>query len=416
MKNLQASIITIGDELLIGQVIDSNSAFIGKELMEAGIWPAHKFTVGDQWNDIWQALDEAAAQDDIIIITGGLGPTADDITKPLLCKYFDGKMREDAATLAHVTYLFEVVFKRKMPLLESNRRQAEVPDVCTVLQNKIGTAPGMLFEKNGKYFFSLPGVPNEMQYLMLQEVIPFLKSKYKNRVISQRTLLTYGAGESFLAEEIKDFESALPPTIKLAYLPNYGMLRLRLTARDTTTQALDQQFEDLKLLVKKWMISDTDISMQELVAGILKNKKKTLATAESCTGGYIAHLLTAIPGASDFFKGSVVSYANEVKAGILQVPEATLESYGAVSAETVQAMVKGLLHLVQADFVLAVSGIMGPTGGTPEKPVGTVWLGVGDRKRIVTTCIHVRFDREKNIHLTAIQALNFLRQFILQQI
>lgn len=416
MKNLQVSIITIGDELLIGQVIDTNSAWIGQKLIEAGYWPAHKFSVGDKQEDIWHALDEAAATDDIIIITGGLGPTGDDITKPLLCQYFGGKMIEDAETLKHVTYLFEVVLKRKMPLLESNRKQAEVPDVCTVLKNEIGTAPGMLFEKNGKYFFSLPGVPNEMQGLMLQHVLPILKNKFNTGEIHQRTLLTYGAGESFLAEEIKDFEAALPAFIKLAYLPNYGLLRLRLTAKDNSVHALDQQFDTLKKLVEKWMISDHDISMQALVSQIFKQKKKTLATAESCTGGYIAHLITAIPGASDFFKGSVVSYSNEMKAALLHVKAETLNIHGAVSEATVREMVQGLLKIIRADYALAVSGIMGPDGGSAEKPVGTVWLGVGNGKRVHTTKIHVRFDREKNIQLTAIQALNFLRMFILQQI
>lgn len=416
MERINASVITIGDELLIGQVVDTNSAWIGKRLIENGIWLSHKFSVGDVYEDIWNALDEASKVSKIIVITGGLGPTADDITKPLLCDYFNGKMVEDAATLQHVTYLFEHVFKRKMPLLESNRKQAEVPDVCTVLKNQIGTAPGMLFEKNGKYFFSLPGVPFEMYGLMQNQVLPFLKNLFELPPIEHRTLLTYGIGESFLAEKIKDFESALPENIKLAYLPNYGMVRLRLTARNISEKILDNTFQDLLNRTKEWLVSTTDNTMQEVVAKLLLSKNKSLAIAESCTGGYIAHLITAIPGSSEFFQGSVVAYSYEVKKNVLHVQEKTLEHFGAVSEEVVREMVSGTLQIMKTDFALAVSGIMGPGGGTQEKPVGTVWIAAGNVQKIVATQIHARFDRERNIHVTAMQALNFLRMFILEKI
>ena len=416
MERINASVITIGDELLIGQVVDTNSAWIGKRLIENGIWLSHKFSVGDVYEDIWNALDEASKVSKIIVITGGLGPTADDITKPLLCDYFNGKMVEDAATLQHVTYLFEHVFKRKMPLLESNRKQAEVPDVCTVLKNEIGTAPGMLFEKNGKYFFSLPGVPFEMYGLMQNQVLPFLKNLFELPPIEHRTLLTYGIGESFLAEKIKDFESALPENIKLAYLPNYGMVRLRLTARNISEKILDNTFQDLLNRTKEWQVSTTDNTMQEVVAKLLLSKNKSLAIAESCTGGYIAHLITAIPGSSEFFQGSVVTYSYEVKKNVLHVQEKTLEHFGAVSEEVVREMVSGTLQIMKTDFALAVSGIMGPGGGTQEKPVGTVWIAAGNVQKIVATQIHARFDRERNIHVTAMQALNFLRMFILEKI
>lgn len=415
MEKINASVITIGDELLIGQVIDTNSAWIGKRLIENGIWLSHKFSVGDVYDDIWNALDEAARVSRIIIITGGLGPTADDITKPLLCDYFGGKMVEDAATLKHVTYLFEHVFKRKMPLLESNRKQAEVPDVCTVLKNEIGTAPGMLFEKNGKYFFSLPGVPYEMHCLMQDQVLPFLKNLFDLPPIQHRTLLTYGIGESFLAEKIKDFEIALPENLKLAYLPNFGMVRLRLTANGISPKVLDKAFEDLKERTKEWLVTPTDNTMQEVVANLLLSKHKTLATAESCTGGYMAHLITAIPGASEFFQGSIVAYSKTIKKNVLNVQEITLQKFGAVSEETVREMVKGTLSVMKTDFAVAVSGIMGPGGGTTNKPVGTVWIAAGDAEKIVATRIHVRFDRERNIHLTAMQAFNFLRMFILEK-
>ncbi|MBS1730942.1 MAG: CinA family nicotinamide mononucleotide deamidase-related protein [Bacteroidetes bacterium] len=416
MEKINASIITIGDELLIGQVVDTNSAWIGKRLLENGIWVSHKFSVGDQYEDIWHTLDIAAKESQVIIITGGLGPTADDITKPLLCSYFEGKMIEDKDTLDHITHLFQHVFKRSMPLLESNRRQAEVPDVCTVLKNEIGTAPGMLFEKNGKYFFSLPGVPYEMQILMQNQVLPFLQIHFKLPPIAYRTLLTFGIGESLLAEKIKDFEASLPHEIKLAYLPNFGMLRLRLTAQGVSTEILESAFDKLKELTKEWLVVPSDITMQEVVAHLFFQNKKTLATAESCTGGYIAHLLTAIPNASEFFKGSTVAYSNYIKSKVLNVKSETLEKVGAVSEETVREMVSGTLAIMNTDYALAVSGIMGPGGGTKEKPIGTVWIAVGNNDKIVSKIIHVRFDRERNIHLTAIQALNFLREFILEKL
>lgn len=413
-----ASIITIGDELLIGQVIDTNSAWMAQELNKEGVWVQHRTAVGDVWNDIWQALDEESKRSDIILITGGLGPTADDITKPLLCEYFGGKMVMDQPTLEHVTYLFEHVFKRPMPLLDRNKKQAEVPDVCTVLKNERGTAPGMLFEKDGKIFISLPGVPHEMKGLMTDEVLPLLKQRFAMPHIGHRTLLTAGVGESFLAEMIKDFEEALPATIKLAYLPNYGMVRLRLTATgDSETlveNELSEQFAQLKQLVKEFLVVDEDIPMNALIGRLLKQNNKTVSTAESCTGGYIAHLLTAIAGSSAYFKGSVVSYDNSIKKNVLHVKEETLQTVGAVSEETVKEMAKGVLSIMQTDYAVAVSGIMGPDGGTEDKPVGTVWVAVANEEKTETKKFNFRFDRQRNIELTAINALNLLRLFIIQ--
>lgn len=413
-----ASIITIGDELLIGQVIDTNSAWMAQELNKAGVWVQHRVAVGDVWNDIWQALDEESKRSNIILITGGLGPTADDITKPLLCEYFGGKMVMDQSTLEHVTYLFEHVFKRPMPLLDRNKKQAEVPDVCTVLKNERGTAPGMLFEKDGKVFISLPGVPHEMKGLMTDEVLPLLKQRFAMPHIGHRTLLTAGVGESFLAEMIKDFEEALPATIKLAYLPNYGMVRLRLTASgDSETiveNELSNQFRELKQLVKEYLVVDEDIPINALVGRLLKQDNKTVSTAESCTGGYIAHLLTAFAGSSAYFKGSVVSYDNSIKKNVLHVKEETLQTVGAVSEETVKEMAKGVLNIMQTDYAVAVSGIMGPDGGSEDKPVGTVWVAVANKENTETKKFNFRFDRQRNIELTAINALNLLRLFIIQ--
>ena len=267
MQTTKASIITIGDELLIGQVIDTNSAWIARELNKIGIWVIRRVAVGDVYDDVWKALDEESFSSDVILITGGLGPTADDITKPLLCDYFGGKMVMNEEALAHVTYLFEHIFKRPMPLLESNRKQAEVPDVCTVLKNNVGTAPGMLFEKKGKIFISMPGVPHEMNFIMEQHVLPLLKIKFDLPFIAHRTLITMNVGESFLAERIKDFESALPKNIKLAYLPNHGMVRLRLTAqgeKDKVEKELEEKFIVLKHQVEDVMVVDEDISFEML--------------------------------------------------------------------------------------------------------------------------------------------------------
>jgi len=417
MEKVTVSIITIGDELLIGQVVDTNSAWMAQQLNKAGLWVQHRAAVGDDEDDIWNALDEEGKRSDIILITGGLGPTADDITKPLLCKYFGGKLVMHEPTLQHVTYLFEHIFKRPMPMLDRNRRQAEVPDVCTVLPNKLGTAPGMLFEKNGKIFISMPGVPQEMKGIMTDVVLPLLKERFKLPYIGHRTLITFGVGESMLAEQIKDWEEALPPFIKLAYLPNYGMVRLRLTAsgeQNIIDKTLDEEFAKLKSLVKAVLVVDEDITLEQLIGRLLKQRNKTLSTAESCTGGYIAHLITAVPGASAYFKGSVVSYDNSIKQNVLHVKEDTLQSVGAVSEETVREMIKGVLPLMQTDYAVAVSGIMGPDGGTPEKPVGTVWIAVGNSEKTEAKKLQFRFDRAKNIELTAMNALNMLRIFILE--
>jgi len=413
-----ASIITIGDELLIGQVIDTNSAWMGQALNNAGIWVKRRVAVGDSWNDIWQALDEESKHADIILITGGLGPTADDITKPLLCKYFGGKLVVDENVLAHIKYLFEKVFKRTPPFLDRNLKQAEVPDVCTVLHNANGTAPGMWFEKEGKVYVSMPGVPVEMKGLMTDLVLPRLQRHFTMSAIVSRTLLTFGIGESFLAERIKDFEEALPAAIKLAYLPNYGMVRLRLTgtaaAASTITPEIDKQFEALKKLLPDVMVTDKDEPMEKVLGELLLAKKKTMATAESCTGGYIAHRITAHAGSSEYFRGSIVSYANDVKETLLDVPHEYFTTVGAVSEEVVRDMIKGVLREIKTDYAIAVSGIMGPGGATPEKPVGMVWVAVGNKEEITTQLFNFRFDRARNIEMTAMNALNLLRKFIIE--
>ncbi|MDP4128610.1 MAG: CinA family nicotinamide mononucleotide deamidase-related protein [Bacteroidota bacterium] len=412
-----ASIITIGDELLIGQVIDTNSAWMAQELNKAGIWVKRRVAVGDSRDEIWRALDEEAAVSEIILITGGLGPTADDITKPLLCDYFHTRLIVNEDALQNVKYIFETVLQR--PMIERNLKQAEVPESCRVIQNKRGTAPGMLFERDGKIFVSMPGVPHEMKGMMTDEVIPFLQQKFKKPFIAHRTLLTAGVGESYLADHIHAFESGLPPAIRLAYLPGYAMVRLRLTGlsddADLIRRETDVQFSKLKELVKEWMVTDEDVSLQEALGKLLKTKNKTLATAESCTGGYVAHLLTSIPGSSGYFRGGLIPYHNDIKEKVLQVQGDTLSSVGAVSEKTVREMITGALNLFHSDYALATSGIMGPDGGTESKPVGTVWIAAGNRHITETRKLHFRFDRQRNIELTATNVLNLLRKFILSQ-
>jgi nicotinamide-nucleotide amidase len=423
---IKSRIITIGDELLIGQTIDTNSAFIAQELNKIGVWVQRRVAVGDVFDDIWSALMEEEGKSDIVIITGGLGPTADDITKPLLCKYFSGKLVVDQNVLEHVKYLFEKIYRRPGLILESNLKQAEVPDTCIVLHNARGSAPGMWFEKladrNGEskkktVFISLPGVPHEMKGLMTSQVIPKLLSEFSFPSIIHKTVVTSGQGESFIAELIKDFETALPSHIKLAYLPAFGMVRLRLTATSFESTALqnemDSQYSNLVALVKEYVVSEDDIPIEMMLGVILKERNATMATAESCTGGYISHLITSIAGSSEYFKGSIVSYANEVKENILGVQAETIMNFGAVSEQTVKEMVEGTIKNLHVDYAVATSGIMGPGGGTDTKPVGMVWVAAGNAKQIVAKEFHFRFDRERNIRQTAHAAMDFLRKFIL---
>ncbi len=417
---INASIITIGDELLIGQVIDTNSAFIAQEMNKAGFAIIRRVAVGDNYEAIRKALDQEKAHADIILITGGLGPTADDITKPLLCEYFGGKMIVNEEAYANVKNIFENIIKR--PFTERNEKQAEVPDVCTVILNRKGTAPGMLFTQviNGieKTFVSMPGVPQEMKTMMLEDVLPILQKKYTTTHISHRTLLLAGVGESTVADMLLAFESMLPNNIKLAYLPNYGMLRLRLTATSTDEAAnniaLDDQFLQMQILVKAYLVSTADETMEQVLGNLLNLRKETMCTAESCTGGYMAHLLTTIPGSSSFYDGSIVSYSYAAKEDLLQVKNSTLLTYGAVSEEVVREMATGALQNIKSNYTIAVSGIMGPGGGMPDKPTGTVWICVGNKQKLVAQKLHFRFDRQLNIRLTAMNAFNMLRKFILE--
>jgi nicotinamide-nucleotide amidase len=418
MDSINATIITIGDELLIGQVIDTNSAFIAQALNKIGVEVVNRIAVGDDAEAIKDALDAAAVKNKIVIITGGLGPTADDITKPLLNNYFGGKLVIHEPSLAHITYIFEQIHKR--PMIDRNRKQAEVPNVCEVLFNEKGTAPGMLFKKNGVFFFSLPGVPHEMKWLIETHVVPIIQKNFSSNFIGHRTLLTAGIGESFLAELIAPFEQSLPNEIKLAYLPNYGMVRLRLTGSNNDEQILNKTlnslFESLKKAVVDYLVIDADEPMEVVVGNLLKAKNHTVSTAESCTGGYIGHLLSKHAGSSQFYTGGIISYDNRIKSEFLDVSPSILQTLGAVSKEAVEQMALAVRAKMGTDYAISVSGIMGPSGQTDEKPLGMVWIGVANKEKVVSKLFYLRFDRARNIEVTATQAINLLRLLIINKI
>lgn len=415
MNEITASIITIGDELLIGQVIDTNSAWMAGELNKIGVWLKRRVAVGDVRDEIWKALDEEKENADIILLTGGLGPTADDITKPLLNAYFRGTMKVDEASLNNVKTIFQ---KLNRPLLEVNIKQAEVPDVCTPIQNTRGTAPGMWFEQEGKIFVSMPGVPFEMKEMMTSFVLPHLQQHFHLPFITHRTFVTFGLGESFLSERIQPVETKLPSHIKLAYLPNLGLVRLRFTAKgddkgklDADLNAIEQQ---LLPLIKDVLLAKKDMSMEKVIGGLLDERKQTVSAAESCTGGYISHLFTANENSSSYFTGSVVCYDKKVKEEVLHVDKKLLDERGTVDKEVAEQMIRGTLHLIKSDYAIAVTGLMGPGKGGENKPIGTTWIAVGDKNKTVAKEFHFRFDRKRNIELTAMNAMNMLRVFIME--
>jgi nicotinamide-nucleotide amidase len=401
-----AEIITIGDEILIGQIIDSNSAWMAQQLNAAGIRIKQISSVSDNQEHILSALKEASERADVILITGGLGPTKDDITKTTLAKYFGVEMKRDQQTLDNVTRIFA---RYNRPLLDVNIRQADVPHNCEVLFNSNGTAPGMWFQENGKVYVSMPGVPFEMKYLMEDLVIPKLKATFNLPIIVHQTILTAGEGESFLAERIADIEDQLPPEIKLAYLPNLGQVRLRLSAYGNDEEKLKQ---DLQIQTKRiterlgdTVVATEDIPLEKAILLLMAKNKQTLSLAESCSGGYIAHLFTSLPGASSVFMGGAVSYSYEMKEQMLGVSHNTLWETGAVSEETVREMVEGALRNFGTDYAIAVTGIAGPDGGTPDKPVGTVWIAVARKDKTVAKKYVFGNKRIQNIERTAITAM-----------
>ena len=498
MGNIAAAIITIGDELLIGQTIDTNSAWIARHLNELGIDVIRRVAVGDNRDAIIKALDEEIAGATIVLITGGLGPTSDDITKPLLCDYFGGKLVVNERVLAHLKDIFT---KRNRPFLERNMKQAEVPDNCTVLFNKMGTAPGMMWEipnsklqapnskdenikpkvrepfnytfneildatvpsfggahddnennpnskfqipsfgnahddnennPNSKFqipsfgnahddktgrrvVIAMPGVPFEMISIMEDEVLPRLREQFFSDALLHRTLVTAGEGESFIAEKIRALEEALPAHIKLAYLPDAGMVKLRLTGRSNEKELLAKELEarqsEIAVLLGDIVVAQEDAPMEKIIGDALLAKGKMLGLAESCTGGFIGHLITQVNGSSKYFNGSIVSYSNEVKQNVLGVKPETIDIYGAVSEQTVTEMAVGALRILNSDYALAVSGVLGPDGGTERVPVGTVWMAVADKETVKAKVFRFHYNRQQNKEMAAKMAMLMLWKF-----
>lgn len=410
-----AEIITIGDELLIGQTVDTNSAWMGAELNMLGIRVDRITSISDTRNEIINAVDTALSRTVVVLVTGGLGPTSDDITKETLCEYFGATMIMNDAVLAEVT---ERLSRRSYPMNDNNRRQAMVPDKCTVLMNKTGTAPGMLFRKNKSILVSMPGVPHEMKHIMKEHVLPLLAAEFRGQAIVHKNIMTFGLPEGLLAEKLIPFEKELPGEIKLAYLPAQGIIKLRLTATGESPSRLSDlvkaQVRRLYELLPDVIYDEDEVTLEQTVGSLLLAKKLTLSTAESCTGGKIASLITSVAGSSQWYQGSVIAYDNAVKTSLLGVSAETLKSHGAVSEETAREMAAGALKVMGTDLAVSVTGIAGPDGGTPLKPVGTVFFAVADRTGIVTAKQVFGDDRNNNIVRAAYYALNMLRKQILR--
>lgn len=411
---MKASIITIGDELLIGQTINTNAAWIGAELSKIGFDVNKMISIHDRREDILNTLTEAEGKSDVVLITGGLGPTSDDITKQTLCEYFNTRLVMNQRVLEMVT---EMMMRRNFPMNENNRRQAEVPESCCVLENKTGTAPGMWFEKNNTIFVSMPGVPHEMKYIMDEHVLPELRRRFTSQTIIHRNIMTYGVPEARLAEILAGFEAGLPVQIKLAYLPAAGVIKLRLTAtgndKATLEEIIHQQVGKLYSTIPELIYAENEETFEIVIGKLLKAKNATMCTAESCTGGEIAHLITSVPGSSQWYRGSVVAYANDIKTRVLGVPEESIRKHGAVSNEVVCCMASGSRKIFGVDYSIATSGIAGPDGGSPEKPVGTVWIAVASSKGVVSEKFVFGADRLVNIRRFSLAALNLLRKQIL---
>ena len=419
---MKAHLLTIGDEILIGQIIDTNTAWMSRALNLAGIAVIGKSSVGDTAHAIMGGVRHAASQAQLVIMTGGLGPTKDDITKKTLATMFGSGMAFHQETHDRIAAYFHKIGR---PLPDSMRDQATLPVLAEIMPNKVGSAPGMWFELEGIVYISLPGVPFEMEYLMDNEVLPRLKSRLSSRPMVHRTIQTVGEGETNIATRIAAFEDGLPEHIKLAYLPALGQVRLRLTGiwpGDVTTDAasilekeLDMKTAELERLIPDVVFGHGDITLQEALGQILTDKQLQFGTAESCTGGYVAHLITTVPGSSAYFPGAVVAYSYNMKTKLLGVNPLTLEHFGAVSQETVLEMAAGARTTLGVDIAVAISGIAGPGGSTPDKPIGTVWMAVDDGHRTLAVKHLYGRDREKNIQLSGDYALNLVRKFLLEQ-
>jgi len=410
MSTVTAEIIAIGDELLYGQIMDTNSHWISQELDAVGVRVVRKTTVGDNRTDILAAFEEASKRANLILITGGLGPTQDDLTKPLLAEFFGCNIVEVPEAVAAVSSYF---LRRGREMTPLNILQGHLPTCCTYVPNEVGTAPGVWFEQKGCYWMSMPGVPHEMKKLVKDFVLPKLSQVFDLPVIYHKLIKTAGIGESWLADLINEWENALPSHIRLAYLPSLGHVKLRLTAFGEDKKALaaevDQQIQKILPTINNYVYGYNEETLETAVGKLLKNEGKTLALAESCSGGYISHLITAVPGSSQYFQGTVVPYHNALKEQLLGVSSATLAQHGAVSEATVREMALGVKKLFGVDFGLASSGIAGPDGGSPDKPVGTVWIACAGPNFVEAKLLQLTQDRLINIQLTGVAVLNLLR-------
>ena len=407
---MNAAIITIGDELLIGQVVDTNSAWIGKTLNDNGFRVVHKATAGDNKKGIMSAIDAANKAAPLILVTGGLGPTKDDITMRTLGEYFSCQLVFSEEVYQNIERIFS---NSGRTMNELTRNQAVVPDGCVVIQNRAGTAPCTWYERDGRVLISMPGVPSEMKWLMTNEIIPRLRGYFKRDLyIRHRTFWVKGYSESALAIRLSDFENDLPPFVTLAYLPQMGIMRLRLSAYAQSNNEADRALCNLQIQLEALLdgniMPDGDTMPEVLVGEKLRSLGQNIGTAESCTGGSIAALLTSVAGSSDYFKGSIVAYANDVKQNVLGVSESDLKQYGAVSRQVVEQMAKGALRVLGCDRAVSTSGIAGPGGGTPQKPVGTIWIAVADRNEVISKQFCFNTTREQNIQRTVNMSLMLL--------
>ncbi|MEN8929342.1 MAG: CinA family nicotinamide mononucleotide deamidase-related protein [Flavobacteriales bacterium] len=410
---MKTEIISIGDEILIGQTINTNATWMGQELAKIGIKNNRTSTISDSYEDITESLELAESRSDLILITGGLGPTKDDITKKVLCDYFDTKLILNQEVLTDIQAYFK---SRNKPFLESNNMQAMLPEKATILRNMVGTASGMWFERNGKVFVSMPGVPYEMKYLMEHGVFPKVKEQFKISELAHRTVLTHGLGESFLATIIENWENKLREDgLDMAYLPSPGLVKLRVTSTKGDSILVNKYCDELYNLIPEYIFGEGKITLQETVANLLIENNKTLSLAESCTGGYTSHLFTKIPGSSRFYEGSIICYSYDIKEKELNVPHNLLLEKGAVSQEVVEILSDEIRKKYKTDYSIAISGIAGPAGGTPDKPVGSVWISVRSNKTVVSRLFNFGNNRERNISQSALSAINMLRQLILSE-
>ncbi len=410
---MKTEIISIGDELLIGQTINTNASWMGQELAKIGIKNNRTTTISDTEEEIQIALQRAEEYADLILITGGLGPTKDDITKIVLCDYFDTVLELNQEVLADIQAYFKL---RNKPFLASNNQQAMLPKKCKVLRNAMGTASGMWFERNGKVFVSMPGVPYEMKHLMETGVFPEVKKTFGLQELAHRTILTHGIGESFLAEIILEWENRLRESeLEMAYLPSPGLVKLRVTSNKGDSKLVNTFCDELYEIIPEYIFGEGTITMQETLANLLMERNETVSLAESCTGGFASHLLTKIPGSSAFYKGSIICYSYDIKEKELGVPKSVLLDKGAVSKEVVEILSMEIKKKYTTHYAISISGIAGPAGGTEDKPVGTVWISARSNQRVVSKRFNFGNNRERNISQSAIAGFNLLRKLMLEE-